>query len=110
MTNQQQSEKYAKSIIDSFGTSGVPCGIKDIQQMIANAYFAGATDALTSQWKYPEEEVPTSSHVLTLIETRDGCQLEIANWLNGKYQGTLASLVNLDMAQIIGWIEIPPMI
>lgn len=110
MIDQQQSEKYAKSIIDSFGINGVPCGIKEIQQMIANAYFAGATEALASQWNHSEEEVPTSSHVLTLIKTSDSCQLEIANWLNGKYQGSLASLVNLGMAQIIGWMEIPSMI
>lgn len=57
MTNQQQSEKYAKSIIDSFGTSGVPCGIKDIQQMIANAYEDGANFALGKQKEDAEDTV-----------------------------------------------------
>lgn len=110
MTNKLKSQQYAKSIIDSFGYHGVPCGIKDIQQMISDAYCAGAAEALASQWKHPEDETPTSSHALTFIQTKDGCQLEIANWLNGKYQGNMAMLVNLGQAKIMAWMEIPDMI
>lgn len=107
MTNKQKSKQYAKSIIDSCGTSGVPCGVKDIQQMIADAYLVGATESLASQWKRPEEELPTSAHVLTLIMSDHGCQLEIANWLNGTYQGNMAMLVNLGKSKIMAWMEIP---
>ncbi|GAY29907.1 radical SAM protein [Prevotella sp. MGM2] len=102
-------ERYAKNIIDSFSYNGVPCGIKDIQQMIADGYIAGAKEALASQWKRPEEEIPTTSHALTFIMTGDKGQIEIANWLNGKYQGSLAMLVNLGKAQIVAWMEIPDM-
>lgn len=109
MTNKQKSQKYAKSIIESFGTSGVPNGIKAIQQMIADAYLVGATTALASQWKRLEEETPSNSHVLTFIMTDYGCRLEIANWLNGTYQGEMAALVNCGKAQIVAWMEIPDM-
>ncbi len=110
MTNKQKSKQYAKTVIDSFNRDGVPCGIKDIQKMIAEAYLAGAKEALASQWKRPEEEIPTSSFALTLIMTENRCQLEIANWLNGKYQGDLTMLVNLGKARIVAWMEIPDMI
>lgn len=109
MTNEDKSKQYAQSVIDSFGVSGVPNSIKDIRQMIADGYLAGATEALATQWKRPEDEPPSSSHALTFIMTNSGCQLEIANWLNGKYQGSLAMLVNLGKAKIIAWMEIPDM-
>lgn len=86
MTNEDKSKQYAQSVIDSFGVSGVPNSIKDIRQMIADGYLAGATEAfLATQWKRPEDELPSSSHALTFIMTNSGCQLEIANWLNGKF-------------------------
>ena len=47
MTNKQKSKQYAKTVIDSFNRDGVPCGIKDIQKMIAEAYLAGAKEALS---------------------------------------------------------------
>lgn len=110
MTNENKSKQYAQSVIDSFGVNGVPCGISDIRQMIAEGYQAGAIEALASQWKRPEEELPSSSHALTFIMTNSGCQLEIANWLNGKYQGNLAMPVNLGQAKIVAWMEIPDML
>ncbi len=109
MTNKQKSIQYAQSVIDSFGLNGVPCGRTDIKQMIAEGYLAGATEALASQWKRPEEEIPTSSHVLTFIMAKHGCQLEIANWLNGIYQGSMAMPVNLGEAKVVAWMGIPEM-
>lgn len=109
MTIKQKSEQYAKNVIDSFSDDGVPCSTKAIQQMIAEGYLSGAKEALASQWKRPEEEVPTTSHALTFIITEDKGQIEIANWLNGKYQGSLAMLVNLGKAKIVAWMEIPDM-
>lgn len=41
MTNEQiekAKNDYAQSIIDSFGRSGVPCGISDIRSMISPDY------------------------------------------------------------------------
>lgn len=110
MTNEDKSKQYAQSVIDSFGVNGVPCGISDIRQMIAEGYQAGATEALASQWKRPEDETPSSSFALTLIMTNSGGQLEIASWLNGKYQGNLTALVNLGQAKIVAWMEIPDML
>lgn len=49
---------YAKAKIESFGCNGVPCDIKDIQQMIAEGYSAGATEALESQWVSVEDKLP----------------------------------------------------
>ncbi len=61
MTNEQiekAKNDYAQSIIDSFGRSGVPCGISNIRLMIADGFKAGATEALASQWKDPKVELP----------------------------------------------------
>lgn len=110
MTNETKSKQYAQSVIDSFGVNGVPDSIKDIRQMIADGYLAGATEALASQWKRPEDETPSSSFALTFIMTNSGCQLEIANWINGKYQGSQTVLVNLGKAKIVAWMEIPDML
>ena len=61
MTNEQiekAKNDYAQSIIDSFGRSGVPCGISDIRSMIADGFKAGATEALASQWVSVEDRLP----------------------------------------------------
>ena len=58
MTTEEKARAYAESVIDSFGTNGVPCGIKDIKHMITEGYFAGATEALASQWVSVEDRLP----------------------------------------------------
>lgn len=39
-----KAQTYAQSVIDNFGTNGVPIGIKDIKKMLAEAYLAGLSD------------------------------------------------------------------
>ena len=61
MTNEQiekAKDDYAQSIIDSFGRSGVPCGISDIRSMIADGFKAGADFALSRQWVSVEDALP----------------------------------------------------
>lgn len=53
-----QAQKYAENIINAFGDSGVPCGIKNIKQMIANGYASGYTAHEQSMWRSVEEELP----------------------------------------------------
>lgn len=68
MTTEEKAKAYAESVIDSFGTNGAPCGIKDIKHMITEGYFAGATEALASQWKDPKVELPEDDRQV-LVET-----------------------------------------
>lgn len=51
---------YAQSVIDSFGTSGVPIGIKDIKKMLVEAYLAGFSD----QWRDASDTPPIDEDVL----------------------------------------------
>lgn len=55
-TKDQQAQEYADRTIASFGDSGVPCGIKDIKQMIADGYVSGYTAAEQSMWRSMEEK------------------------------------------------------
>lgn len=48
---EKASKEFAKSIIDSFGLNGVPCGISDIRSMIADGFKSGASFALGKQEK-----------------------------------------------------------
>jgi len=41
-TVEKASIEYAESVIRSFGTCGVPNGISDIKEMIANGFNSGA--------------------------------------------------------------------
>lgn len=48
---EKASKEFAKSIIDSFGCNGVPCGISDIRLMIADGFKSGAFFTLGKQEK-----------------------------------------------------------
>lgn len=55
-----KAQIYAQSIIDGFGINGVPISIKDIKQMLAEAYFAGISD----QWLDATNTPPINEDVL----------------------------------------------
>lgn len=63
MTNEDKSKQYAQSVIDSFGVSGVPNSIKDIRQMIADGYLAGATEAF---WRHSGSDQRMNSHPVVM--------------------------------------------
>lgn len=46
----EKAKQYAESVIDSFGTNGVPNGVSDIKDMIALS-FENGTSWLSSQIK-----------------------------------------------------------
>ena len=85
MTTEEKAKAYAESVIDSFGTNGVPCGIKDIKHMIAEGYFVGATEALASQWKEIERDkygFTTNEYLDTMFQ-----ELPILLWHNTDKDG-----------------------
>ena len=47
---EEAAKEYAESVIDSFGTNGVPNGVSDIKEMIALG-FENGTSWLSSQIK-----------------------------------------------------------
>lgn len=55
-----KAQIYAQSIIDGFGINGVPISIKDIKQMLAEAYVAGISD----QWVDTANTPPIDEDVL----------------------------------------------
>ena len=56
----ERAQIYAQSVIDSFGTSGVPIGIKDIKKMLAEAYLV----SLSEQWRGTSDTPPIDEDVL----------------------------------------------
>lgn len=46
----EEAKQYAESVIDSFGTDGIPNGVSDIKDMIALS-FENGTSWLSSQIK-----------------------------------------------------------
>lgn len=65
-TKDQQAQEYAENIINAFGDSGVPNGIKDIRQMIADGYVSGYTACEQSMWRSVEEELPEEGQAIII--------------------------------------------
>lgn len=55
-----KAQIYAQSIIDGFGINGIPISIKDIKQMLAEAYVTGISD----QWREATDYPPIYEDVL----------------------------------------------
>lgn len=49
-TAEEAAKEYAESVIDSFGTNGIPNGVSDIKDMIALS-FENGTSWLSNQIK-----------------------------------------------------------
>ena len=108
MTTEEKAKAYAESVIDSFGSNGVPCGIKDIKHMITEGYFAGATEALASQWKDPEVELPEDDRqvlVETDCEDKELCHA-ISYFLAGAWHFPDDWYYD---CRVLKWMSIPPL-
>lgn len=64
MTTEEKAKAYAENI---FGNPITPRGIEETR-VARNAYLAGATEALASQWKDPKVELPGDDRQV-LVET-----------------------------------------
>ena len=76
-TVEEAAKEFAKSVIDSFGTNGVPSSISDIEKMIALGFENGAEwQANQSPWISVEERLPDKNvydWVLVIVrDKRDG--------------------------------------
>ena len=108
-TKDQQAQEYAENIINAFGDSGVPNGIKDIRQMIADGYVSGYTACEQSMWRSVEEELPEKKKVVLCFMpdmkdnyAEDDAYFDIAILLEGVF-------INLDAETIhpTHWMPIP---
>ena len=58
-TVEKASIEYVESVIRSFGTCGVPNGISDIKEMIANGFNSGSDwQSKQSPWISVEDAIP----------------------------------------------------
>ena len=55
---EEAAKEYAESVIDSFGTNGVPNGVSDIKEMIALSFDNGSEWRINSIWHKTKDEVP----------------------------------------------------
>ncbi len=109
-TKDQQAQEYAENTINAFGNSGVPNGIKDIRQMIADGYVSGYTACEQSMWRSVEEELPEEKKVVLCFmpDMKDNyaendAYFDIAILLDGEF-------INLDAETInpTHWMPITP--
>lgn len=64
-TVEEAEKEYAKSVIDSFGTNGVPSSISAIKGMIALGFKSGAEwHARQSPWISVEERLPEDNELV----------------------------------------------
>ncbi|TFU92384.1 hypothetical protein E4T81_12405 [Barnesiella sp. WM24] len=114
MTNEEKAKAYAeKELVRAISRPAHPLDhlapyfdSKDIQQ----AYLAGAAEALASQWKDPKVELPEDGSHLTLLEHgNDRLIVEVAPWIDGKYQGGYAMSVYFKQISVKAWLPIPPL-
>lgn len=57
-TVKETAKEFAKSVIDSFGRSGVPGSISDIKEFIALGFENGSEWRINSVWHKTKDEVP----------------------------------------------------
>ena len=55
---EEAVREYAESVINSFGTNGVPNGVSDIKEMIALSFENGSEWRINSVWHKTKDEVP----------------------------------------------------
>lgn len=64
-TVEKASIEYVESVIRSFGTCGVPNGISDIKEMIANGFNSGSDwQSKQSPWISVEERLPEQNELV----------------------------------------------
>ncbi len=82
----------------------------EAKQAFADAYLAGATEALASQWRSVEEELPEAEQdVLVAVDTNTNHQFAFA-WLSTLSNGTLRWYSyddTLPLDNIRYWLPIP---
>lgn len=103
-TVEKASIEYAESVIRSFGTCGVPNGISDIKEMIANGFNSGA-EWLSKQspWISVEERLPEYS-CWVFVAGKD-YKYRILFYCGGKFY-TNKSLIAYD-GSVLFWMFIP---
>lgn len=103
-TVEKASIEYAESVIRSFGTCGVPNGISDIKEMIANGFNSGA-EWLSKQlpWISVEERLPEYS-CWVLVAGKD-YKYRILFYCGSKFY-TNKSLIAYD-GSVLFWMFIP---
>ena len=106
MTTEEKAKAYAENL---FGSPITPRGIAE-KRAARDAYLAGATEALASQWKDPKVELPEDGSHLTLLEHgNDRLIVEVAPWIDGKYQGGYAMSVYFKQISVKARLPIPPL-
>lgn len=75
--------------------------------MIADAHYAGVQDTASSQWQRAEGDLPHDGLSLVVIRHKNQDTLEIGRWIDGKYKGPSTPLINLGVAEVIAWMEVP---
>lgn len=110
-TVEEAEKEYAKSVIDSFGTNGVPSSISAIKGMIALGFENGAEwHARQSPWISVEERLPEPEEEVLLYDSRSIRHYVIGQLRKEKrYNKSIWALSNgfVEDDDITHWMPIP---
>ena len=105
-TVKETAKGFAKSVIDSFGTNGVPSSISAIKGMIALGFENGAEwQAKQSPWISVEERLPENEdRVLVLCKMKrfNSYFTLLNNYIDGEWETK-----TLAYYDTIAWMPIP---
>lgn len=102
MTNKEKARAYAENLPVAAATWGMR------KSVIADAYLAGATEALASQWKDPNVELPEDDRQV-LVET-DCKDKELRHAISYFLAGAWHFLDDWYYdCRVLKWMSIPPL-
>ena len=96
MTTEEKARAYAENLPVTAATWGMR------KSVIADAYLAGATEALASQWKDPKVELPETDADVVAIDANG---LHIAAYFNGEWYSSDDEFTRNPQM----WLPIPPL-
>lgn len=105
-TVEEAEKEYAKSVIDSFGTNGVPSSISAIKGMIALGFENGAEwQAKRSPWIRVEDKLPPLNQKVIVY---NGKQVYMSHRTEKDYaKDTNSFLYGLQTYNVVAWMPIP---
>lgn len=97
MTTEEKAYEYAKM-----------CSVDmDGYEAIRQAYLAGATEALESQWKDPKVEMPEDGEWVIIVAGEDGVQTAVWNETQQCWDDDEGDDVKYEKDVVTMWMSIP---
>lgn len=100
------TEERAKAYVENLPVTAATWGMR--KSVIADAYLAGATEALASQWKDPKVELPEDGEYV-LISTDRGIEPSVWNEHHQCWDDAEGDDYMYSKEYVEAWMSIPPL-